>query len=214
MTGIFFFPFSSGYDHVLLQSYLVPYLFEGKFRPKLEKRGNKVTTISTRIGIVFRDVVKLLAPSTNLRSFGKLFDLEQAKAHFPFGILTSVDALGLPNLPDDPKLWKSELTGAPLSAADIAEAQELFRRSGCSNVGEYLRLYLKLDVDILYLATQGWRKRLKELVDIDFVESRKYTISSLSYLAGHRTCVRERQLGHFFPNNSQIYRLLRLGMRG
>lgn len=199
---------------MLLQSYLVPYLYEGKFRPKLEKRGNKVTTISTCIGIVFRDIAKLLAPSTNLRSFGKLFNLEQAKAHFPFGILTSVEALSLPKLPNDPKLWRSELTGAPLSKDDILDALKLFESSECKNVGEYLRTYLKLDVDILYLATQEWRRRLKEFVDIDFVETKKFTISSLSYLAGYKVCVRSRQLGYFFPNNSQIYRLLRLGMRG
>ena len=198
----------------MLQSYLVPYLFEGKFRPKLEKRGNKVTSISTRAGIVFRDVTKLLAPSTNLRSFGKLFGLEQAKAYFPFGILNSVSVLDQPSLPADPREWKSDLTGDPLSNEQIAEAVNLFRTSNCTSVGDYLKTYLKLDVDILYLATQEWRKHLKSVIDLDFVETKKFTISSLSYLAGAKTCVRSQQLGHFFPNNSQVYRLLRLGMRG
>ena len=198
----------------MLQSYLVPYLFEGKFRPKLEKRGNKVTSISTRAGIVFRDVTKLLAPSTNLRSFGKLFGLEQAKAYFPFGILNSVSVLNQPSLPADPREWRSDLTGDPLSNEQIAEAVNLFRTSNCTSVGDYLKTYLKLDVDILYLATQEWRKHLKSVIDLDFVETKKFTISSLSYLAGAKTCVRSQQLGHFFPNNSQVYRLLRLGMRG
>lgn len=198
----------------MLQSYLVPYLFEGKFRPKLEKRGNKVTSISTRAGIVFRDVTKLLAPSTNLRSFGKLFGLEQAKAYFPFGILNSVSVLDQPSLPADPREWRSDLTGDPLSNEQIAEAVNLFRTSNCTSVGDYLKTYLKLDVDILYLATQEWRKHLKSVIDLDFVETKKFTISSLSYLAGAKTCVRSQQLGHFFPNNSQVYRLLRLGMRG
>lgn len=196
----------------------MPYLFEAKFTPKLEKRGNKVTQISTRIGIVFRDVAKLLAPSTSLRSFGALFKLEQAKAHFPFGLLNSVEALKMPELPSDLLSWKSDLSsgggGSSTTLEDIAEAQELYRRAGCTNLGEYLSAYLKLDVDILYLATQKWRRHLKQLVDIDFVESKKFTISSLSFLAGNKTAVRHQQLGHFFPNNSQIYRLLRLGMRG
>ena len=193
---------------------MVTYLFEGKFRPKLEKRGNKVTSISTRAGIVFRDVTKLLAPSTNLRSFGKLFGLEQAKAYFPFGILNSVSVLDQPSLPADPREWRSDLTGDPLSNEQIAEAVNLFRTSNCTSVGDYLKTYLKLDVDILYLATQEWRKHLKSVIDLDFVETKKFTISSLSYLAGAKTCVRSQQLGHFFPNNSQVYRLLRLGMRG
>lgn len=193
----------------------MPYLFEKKFRPKLEKRGNKVTQIRTSAGIVFRDVVKLLAPSTNLRSFGKLFDLEQSKAHFPFGLLSSVEVLNMPELPIDPQLWKSDLTGnATITEEEIAEAVELFRAAGCKSLGDYLKAYLKLDVDILYKATQEWRRHLKELVDVDFVESQKFTISSLSYLAGSKTAVRSQHLGHFFCNNSQVYRLLRTGMRG
>ena len=43
----FFFIDSSGYDHVLLESYLVPYLYEKKQLPRMEKRGNKVTQIRT-----------------------------------------------------------------------------------------------------------------------------------------------------------------------
>ena len=68
--------FRSGYDHVLLESYLIPHLFETKCKPRLEKNGNKVTAIlSLEKNITFRDINKLLAPSTNLRSFGKLFNL-------------------------------------------------------------------------------------------------------------------------------------------
>jgi hypothetical protein len=51
-------------------------------------------------------------------------------------------------------------------------------------------------------------------VDIDFVEARKFTISSLSNLAGFKAAASKKQIGTFFPNNSQIYRLLRGGMRG
>jgi len=78
-TNVQFF-FRSGYDHVLLESYLVPYLFEKRFHPKLERRGNKLTTIRTRTGITFRDVTKLLAPSINLRKFGDLFLLKAKKS--------------------------------------------------------------------------------------------------------------------------------------
>ena len=200
---------------MLLQSYLVPYLYEKKFRPKLEKRGNKVSAIRTKGGIHFRDAVKLLSPSTNLRSFGKLFNLEQVKAHFPFGLLSSVNVLKLPQLPTDPKLWKSDLTGSdPITETEINEALRLFRESGCSNLGDYLITYLKLDVVILYKAMQEWRKSLKKLVDIDLVENNKYTIAGFSNLAGLKLAAKNKRFGIFFPNNSQIYRLLRKGMRG
>jgi hypothetical protein len=212
----FFFPTSSsGYDHVLLESYLVPYLFEKGYGPKMEKRGNKVTNIKTRCGISFRDITKLLAPSTNLRNFGRLFNLDQVKAHFPFALLDSVEKLSVPQLPDDPAAWKSDLTGSdPITENEIAEAKELFRQADCKNLGDYLRAYLKLDVVILYRATQEWRKTLKTYVGIDFVETNKYTISSLSNLAGLKSSASQQHIGTFFPNNSQIYRILRNGMRG
>jgi len=207
--------FSSGYDHVLLESYLVPYLFEKGYGPKMEKRGNKVSNIKTRNGTSFRDITKLLAPSTNLRNFGRLFNLEQAKAHFPFGILTSVKVLNRSGLPADPESWKSDLTGGDkITVEEIAEAQRLFESANCRNLGDYLRAYLRLDVLILYKATQEWRKTLKTYVGIDFVETGKYTISSLSNLAGLKSSASQQHIGTFFPNNSQVYRLLRNGMRG
>ncbi len=181
----------------------------------MEKRGNKVSNIKTRNGTSFRDITKLLAPSTNLRNFGRLFNLEQAKAHFPFGILTSVGVLNLPSLPSDPDSWKSDLTGGDkITREQISEAQQLFDSAGCRNLGDYLRAYLKLDVVILYKATQEWRKTLKTYVGIDFVETGKYTISSLSNLAGLKSSASQQHVGTFFPNNSQVYRLLRNGMRG
>jgi hypothetical protein len=181
----------------------------------MEKKGNKVTQIRTSCGISFRDMTQLLAPSTHLRSFGKLFDLEQVKAHFPFGLLSSVEVLKLPQLPTDVEAWKSDLTGnEKITAKEIAEAIKLFHESECQNVGDYLTTYLKLDVVILFKAGQEWRRTLRRVVGIDFIETRKYTISSLSNLAGLTVSASNKDVGSFFPNNSQIYRLLRLGMRG
>jgi len=200
--------------------FLVPRLYELGLRPKISKSGNRVTSIRiAKYGVTFLDVAKLLAPSTNLRKFGKLFNLDQCKAHFPFSILNSVEDLKRPELPQDDWSWRSELTGAAVySAQELAniksEAQELFRLANCRNVGDYLRAYLLLDVDILYKATQCWRKQLKSLIGLDFVECAKFTISSLSYTAGLKKMERNLRIGHFFPNNSQMYRLLRLGMRG
>ena len=195
----------------------MPHLYESRQRPKLDRKGNKVVSITTRSGIAFRDITKLLAPSTNLRSFGRLFGLEQAKAHFPFSFLDSVRKLDVPELPLDPRLWASDLSGVQ-TAEEIAqhqrEALDLFALHQCANVGDYLKVYLRLDVIILYRATQLWRRHLKEVVNLDFVEHRKFTISSLSHLAGQHTSAKLLRVGTFFPNHAQLYRLLRLGMRG
>lgn len=199
-------------------TYLVPYLFENGFSPKIEKRGNKISQIHTRNGISFRDVIKLLAPSTNLRKFGQLFNLEQAKAHFPFGILNSISMLELSELPTDQASWKSELAGNIESSEEFAiklqEAQDLFRKASCKNLGDYLKTYLLLDVEILFAATQKWRLELKRVIGLDFVESRKFTISSLSYTAGLKNMEANGRIGSFFPNNVQHYSILRRGMRG
>lgn len=209
--------FSSGYDHVLLLSYLVPQLYELGYGPRVERRGNKISQISVSRGggaISFRDITKLLAPSTSLRKFGELFGLEQTKAHFPFALLRSVEVLSRPGLPSDPAEWTSDLTGSAITEAEIAEALALFEEAGCESLGDYLAAYLRLDVEILYRATQEWRKTLARVVGVDFVESRKFTISSLSYTAGLKSWEARGRIGSFFPNNSQIYRLLRRGMRG
>ena len=195
----------------------MPTAYELGHRPRIQKRGNRVTTISLRSGVVFRDVTKLLAPSTNLRKFGLLFGLEQKKAHFPFRLLDSVSALSewkeLP--PWDHPGWQSELGGASRpTREEVDEAGALFREAGCSDLGDYLAAYLRLDVEILYRASQEWRRALADITGLDFVEVRKYTISSLSYVAGLKCWERNRRLGCFFPNNSQIYRLVRNAMRG
>lgn len=211
----------AGYDHVLLLQYLVPHLYETKQKPAVQKKGNRVTTITAHNRrVTFRDVSKLLAPSTSLRKFGELFRLDQCKAHFPFAILRSVDDLQRTELPTDNRWWRSELGGAGVGLSDDrlaemkAEAQRLFEAARCSNLGDYLRAYLLLDVEILYKATQGWRRQLKDTIGLDFVDVRKFTISSLSYTAGLKKAERRLRLGQFFPNNSQMYRILRKGMRG
>lgn len=203
----------------MLLTYLIPHLYEAKQRPKVEKRGSKVTSIRAKNGIVFRDITKMLAPGTNLRNFGKLFNIHQEKAHFPFSYLTSVEVLKETSLPgiDQLHLWKSDLSSFESNneiEKKIFEAQKLFSQNKCSSIGEYLKIYLELDVIILYKGIQEWRKALKNIIGIDFIESQNFTISSLANLAVGKSLSSRRHIGLFFPNNSQNYRLLRQGMRG
>ena len=209
--------YGSGYDQVLLENYLVPYLFEKKLRPRLEKKGNKVTAIKVvKCGVTFRDVVRLLSPGTSLRQFGQLFNLQQAKAHFPFGLLTGVEALLIDGLPSLAKDWNAQLglTKAPVTQEEVDDAQRLFAECGCANLGDYLKAYLRLDVDILYHATQGWRHTIFQQIGVDFVQSAKFTISSLSNFAGDLNASGNLYVGQFFPNSAPVYRILRKGMRG
>lgn len=208
----------SGYDNVLLFQFLVPRLVELRQRPKICKRGTRVTSISTRCGIEFRDICRLLAPSTSLRKFGQIFGLEQAKAHFPFSYLTSVQRLRDPALPTDLDVWRSSLTGEQQTdgqlRAIVDEALVMWERLGCTNVQDYLAGYLYLDIEILHEGALQWTSTLEDLLDLNIVEMGKYTISSVSYLAGLKSAERRLRPGSFFPNNSQLYSVLRMGMRG
>ena len=210
--------FSSGYDNVLLFNFLVPRLVELSERPRVCKKGNKVTSITTRSGVEFRDIARLLAPSTSLRKFGELFGLEQAKAHFPFSYLTSVERLQDTSLPLDPEAWRSELTGDNPTVEELAatrdEALVMWEALGCSTVGDYLSGYLHLDIEILHEGAQRWITTLETLLSLNFVELGKFTISSLSYAAGLKSAESRLRVGSFFPNNSQLYSVLRMGMRG
>lgn len=204
---------------MLLQQFLVPHLKQTKRNPQLRKKGNRVVVITTNIGIQFRDVTKLLAPSMNLRKFGKLFNLTVEKAHFPFSILKSVDDLSRIGLPGDRASWTSDLSGpSPPSDTEldeiISEAQALYTASQCCNLGSYLSTYLLRDIQVTLQATQKLRSALEDLIGLDFVECEKFTISSLSYTAGLKFMERNRREGQFFPNNAQLYGLLRNGMRG
>ena len=206
---------------MLLLSYLVPRLYERGYRMRIDRRGNRITSIAVpACGIAFRDICKLLAASTNLRKFGQLFNLPQEKAHFPFAALKSVADLKRPRLPVDRESWQSDLGFKSTQLderqlqATIEEAERLFHQANCQSLGDYLETYLRLDVDILLKASQEWRRQLFRLTGLDFVDCSKYTMSSLSYTAGLKKMEADLRIGQFFPNNSQHYRLLRQGMRG
>jgi hypothetical protein len=47
---------------------------------------------------------------TGLRQFSRLFKLTLEKAHFPFALLTGLEALDLPGLPCDVADWHSYLS--------------------------------------------------------------------------------------------------------
>lgn len=230
--------YGSRYDNVLTLGYLAAYLYETDERPRIQRKGNAVSVIGTRSGVTFRDVCKLLSPGCSLREFGRLFGLEQEKAHFPFSYLDSVKRLREPRLPRDLSFWISELaSGADVprheedcvgdpqaaqrrnlfrrrAAEDLHEAETLFDLRGCVDLGEYLRVYLELDVEILFRATQLWRRNLRELVGVDFVESGTFTVSSLANFALGKSMAERNCVAMFSCNNSQNYRLLRQGMRG
>ena len=77
-----------------------------------------------------------------------------------------------------------------------------------------LKTYLRLDVDILYKAAQGWRRTIVEEIGVDFVQTGKFTVSTVSNHARDLCSSKNLQIGQFFPNSGPIYRLLRKGMRG
>lgn len=90
----------------------------------------------------------------------------------------------------------------------------MWNRLGCKSVADYLAGYLHLDIEILHEGALRWIATLEDLLGLNFVEAGKFTISSLSYTAGLRSSESRLRPGSFFPNNAQLYSVLRLGMRG
>ncbi len=83
----------------------------------------------------------MMGPGVSLNSMAKLFELDYGKQHFPFRCLTGLESLKRDELPTDPAMWRSDLTGgcSDVCADIIEDAVADYHRVGAKNVGEFLR---------------------------------------------------------------------------
>ena len=83
----------------------------------------------------------MMGPGVSLSSMARLFDLEYGKQLFPFRCLTGIEALKRKELPVDPSMWRSDLTGSDSDVCldTIEQAVTDFHRVGAKNIGEFLR---------------------------------------------------------------------------
>jgi len=176
-------------------------------------QGSKIRWL--RIGPVsFQDVRRLLPEGTSLAKFRGLCGLSECKSSFPFELLEE-DQLFLQakELPPLAEQWKSKLSGVP-SQESVDQARALFDSLKCENVSAFLEHYLRADCVILAKGFQALRDSFFSLFHLDVIDSRKFTISSLSALSSQAFLFRNKKVGFFTPQDTKLYSLLRQGLRG
>jgi hypothetical protein len=197
---------AEAFDLVLLCSRLVTYAKEsGRSDVKFHRDGNKIRWL-TMGGLRLAEIKRLLGAGTSLKKMSRTCGLELEKALFPFDLLTSVDYLKESELPPDKASWVTSLAPeAGPSQQEVDEARAVFARKGFANVGQYLDYYLGLDVTILLRCAVIMKRQYYQILGLDYIDSRKFTVSSLSALGAQMFLARRKRPGHFFPNHARMY---------
>jgi hypothetical protein len=197
---------AEAFDLVLLCSRLVTYAKEsGRSDVKFHRDGNKIRWL-TMGGLRLAEIKRLLGAGTSLKKMSHTCGLELEKALFPFDLLTSVDYLKESELLPDKASWVTSLAlEAGPSQEEVDEARAVFARKGFANVGQYLDYYLGLDVTILLRCAVIMKRQYYQILGLDYIDSRKFTVSSLSALGAQMFLARRKRPGHFFPNHARMY---------
>jgi hypothetical protein len=196
------------YDNIILNNYIcLSARNHSNARVGIIKDGNKIKSIS--IGpIKFCEARRLITQDCSLDGFGKMCELEVKKMSFPFGILTSHKVLERDRLPSNRESWRNDLRNELPSSESIDEAIRNFQAGGHTNLRSYISQYLKHDVIILQQSLVKLNGSYTDLLDINFIEARKLTVSGLSYMAAHLYLCRNRKIGFFSINNATVYSVM------
>jgi hypothetical protein len=194
------------FDLVLLCSAVVVYAKEsGRGHVCMQREANKVRSI-TLDGLSLLEAKRLMAPGISLGGLAELCGLEESKAIFPFDKFVSAEYLKEPRLPSDAADWISSLNpDKSPSQSDVDEANRIFDQLGFTSVGAYIRHYLRLDCLILQKAMIVTARGYSELLGLHFVDSGKFTVSSLVTAGSQAFLARNKRIANFFPNHSKIY---------
>lgn len=227
----------AGYDHVLLcpkviRSYYVNKKRKKKkrkneeekkaareqrtnARPRVLKRGRDVLRMTLAGGrVTFVDAKLMLGPGTSLASLARQCSLSMAKGIFPFCRLTSMSYLDETRLPVSASEWnENSLGGKTVDQAEVDEALATFDRLGCANVGEYMRHYLRLDVEILQSCLRHLYDMMLQSHGIDFVERRAFTAASMSMHSSQTFLARQRRVSMTAMADPTLFSVRQTGVR-
>jgi hypothetical protein len=173
---------------------------------KVVRSGSSVKSIALGRGLSIREIRDIMPPGISLASLGVLCGLSISKGIFPFDACASEEFLDRAELPEDAESWLNELNpSASPSQAEVDEAVKTFREKGFTSVREYMADYLAYDCRILHRAILKMRSRFEGILQLDFVDVAKYTISSLSAEGSQVYLARRRLPAMFSPNHSRLY---------
>ena len=198
---------AEGYDLPILASKIIMSCKQRSINKQIRmtKNGNRISRLS--IGsLIFLEASKLTGPGMSLDKLGKSCNLKVEKGIFPFDELHGPEYLKNTSLPKARALWRNRLNPEKTpSRADVNKAIALFRKKRFQNVGEYMQFYLHKDCKILLESLLLYHDGYKKLLGLSFVDSRKFTVSSLSATGVQTYLMRNKRIGHFFCNNVQMY---------
>ncbi|XP_069164423.1 uncharacterized protein [Procambarus clarkii] len=92
--------------------------------------------------------------------------LKTGKQVFCYDYISSLEKLNEPALPP-PEAFFNSLKHEAISETDYTQAKEVFRLAECKTIGDYLKVYLKVDTGLLCDVFTIWRKTMLELYKLD-----------------------------------------------
>ncbi len=87
-------------------------------------------------------------------------DVLGLKIPFPYEYIDSLEKLDCQNFPENEIDWYSNLTKSKPSFDKINQARNIFNLMKCKTIGEYMEVYLKIDVYILAEIFEAFRERV------------------------------------------------------
>ncbi|XP_069176843.1 uncharacterized protein, partial [Procambarus clarkii] len=92
--------------------------------------------------------------------------LKTGKQVFCYDYISSLEKCNEPALPP-PEAFFNSLKHEAISETDYTQAKEVFRLAECKTIGDYLKVYLKVDTGLLCDVFTVWRKTMLELYKLD-----------------------------------------------
>ena len=216
--SMYCFAFNGGrYDFPLLHKHLAASLKGRGFKKPLNtiKRDSKILRLSIpTTGIRFVDICDHIGPGSSLASFAKMTNQKEEKMIFPFSAFDSLDFLKREHLPTDKSEWFNDLKHEQTPDADIEKAHADFTRIGAKNIGDYLKSYLRIDVELLGKGVITYFRSLFDKYEVHSLDIDATTISSYSsYLFQHHL-MKNKRIATFSPNLLPLYGCLRSASTG
>ena len=107
------------------------------------------------------------------------------KQFLPYEYIDTMDKLKETSLPPQEAFY-STLSDSNISLSDYQHAQKVWQKTGCKTLGDYVNMYLQLDVAFLADIYLQWRVVLMELFNLDCLYF--LTLASFAIEAMYNKC--------------------------
>ena len=197
---------ASRFDSVLICGKLTTWAKQmGKRGVSIHKESSSIRHILID-GLRITDIRRLAPPNIDLSGLARMCNVREEKFIFPFEKLTNFEFLLSPSLPKDKDEWRNTLTPSKSPTQEMVnQAIAFFEEKQFTSVMSYLKYYLSLDVLLLQQSVTAIGVVYHQILGLHYLDSRKYTTSSLSSAGAQTFLARNRRPGVYFANHSRTY---------